>query len=522
MGWAAALTRKGERSMTAPPPAGDAITTSTGATRDIVVELEHGPARGIAHESWSVFYALPYAAPPTGAARFAAPTPAGKWRGTRDATQPGPTSPQPVRGAFGALDLYPYFQPGWAEGEDYLTLNVWAPRTQSTPAPVLVFLHGGGFLAGSSYSPLLDGRRFAEDGVAVVTVNYRLGITGFLDIPDTCPNRGLADVLAALAWVRHNIGRFGGDPARVTLAGQSAGATLTAAALASPDGSDLFHRAIMQSGNGSGAFSHEQAAIVLRAAASALDVAPTAAGFARLSDHQLVAATSTLIGLDLGTAAARDPLQRITPFGVVLDEQPTEVVARRAAQPVDLLVGHNADEGNLYVVPTGALDTTTPAQLRAAAAYAHADPARLVSVYSAIHPRATPGQLRAILLGEAAFGVGTRRLADAHARTPARTYAYEFTWPSSALGGRLGAAHVVETPFVFDNVLPTLIGEQKLLGPAQPAELSVRMHRAWVDFITIGSPGWPEYTRDERLTMRIGEHWSAVADPFRAERAAWT
>lgn len=116
----------------------------------------------------------------------------------RNAASPRPTSPQPARGLFGALDLTPYFAPGWVQGGDYLTVNVWAPHGGQAAAPVLVFLHGGGFLAGSSYSPLLDGRRFAENGVLVVTDNYRLGIAGFLDLPGAPANRGLLDVFAAL------------------------------------------------------------------------------------------------------------------------------------------------------------------------------------------------------------------------------------------------------------------------------------------------------------------------------------
>ncbi len=493
------------------------------AVRDVVVAVEHGSVRGTSHGMYSVFYSLPYAAPPMGAARFQAPTSHAPWPGVRDATRPGPTSPQPARGKFGALDLSPYFAPGWVRGDDYLTVNVWAPRARNGPVPVLVFLHGGGFLAGSSYSPLLNGRRFAEDGVLVVTVNYRLGIAGFLDLPSAAPNRALADVFAALAWVQRNIASFGGDPTNVTLAGQSAGATLTAAAIAAePDDASAFHRAIMQSGSGTAAFTAEQAAIVRDAAADALGVAPTLPGFIGLSDEQLVAVTPALMGSDLGTVDARDPLQKITPFSVVSTEQPAAVLARGAGRRVDLLVGHNAQEGNLYLVPTGALATTTAADLRSAAAYAHADPDRLLSIYSAARPHATVGELRSIVLGEAAFGVGSRRLADEHARTGRRTYAYEFAWRSAALRGQLGASHVVETPFVFDNLLPSLRGETRLLGPRPPQELAERMHRAWIEFVTSGSPGWPDYDLDTRTTMRIDEHWTLTRDPYRSERAAWT
>jgi len=302
------------------------------AGRDAVAALKDGAVRGIGYDTYSVFYSIPYAAPPSGAGRFRAPEPPLAWPGIRDASRRGATSPQPVRGRFGALDVSPYFAPGWIPGSEYLTVNVWAPPTTSRPAPVLVFLHGGGFLAGSSHSLILDGRRFAEDGIVLVTINYRLGIPGFLDLPTALPNRGLADALAALAWVQRNIASLGGDPTNVTLAGQSAGATLTAAAVASPDAEGLFRRAIMQSGSGTGAFMPDQAAIVTRAAADALGIAPTLDNFINIPDAQLVDVAPSLMGLDLGTGGARDPLQKITPFSVVLNAQPADIVARGRAQ----------------------------------------------------------------------------------------------------------------------------------------------------------------------------------------------
>jgi para-nitrobenzyl esterase len=230
----------------------------TVSSSPILREVEHGLVRGIAYPTHSVYYAIPYAAPPTGVGRFQEPKPHAAWRGVRDASMPGATAPQLPRGQLGPLDVSAYFAPGWKQGSDYLTVNIWTPSEVPAyafrQAPVLVFLHGGAFIAGSSYSPLFDGRGFAANGVIVVSVNYRLGLPGFLDIPSAHPNRALADVLAALAWVRRNIAVFGGDPANVTLAGHSAGAILAAAALTSPDSTGLFRRAIMQSGSGTAAF----------------------------------------------------------------------------------------------------------------------------------------------------------------------------------------------------------------------------------------------------------------------------
>ncbi|MCZ9344888.1 carboxylesterase family protein, partial [Streptomyces sp. TRM76130] len=204
---------------------------------------------------------VPYAAPPRGADRFGPPRPHEPWDGVRDATAPGPNAPQSERG-LGAIDMTPYFGTGWSRGEDYLTVNVRTPSAASGGLPVMVFVHGGGFVAGSTRSALYDGSAFARDGVVLVTLNYRLGIAGFLDLPGAPANRGLLDVVGALRWVRENIAGFGGDPDNVTLFGQSAGATLVGGVLATPEAAGLFRRAIVQSGNGRGAFTTEQAARV--------------------------------------------------------------------------------------------------------------------------------------------------------------------------------------------------------------------------------------------------------------------
>ena len=164
--------------------------------------------------------------------------------GVRDATEPGPNAPQAER-RLGSVDMSPYFGAGWSRGEDYLTVNVWTPAAarRRRRLPVMVFVHGGGFVAGSTRSALYDGSAFARDGVVLVTLNYRLGIAGFLDLPGAPANRGLLDVLAALRWVRENIAAFGGDPDRVTLFGQSAGATIVGGVLAAPEAAGLVPRA---------------------------------------------------------------------------------------------------------------------------------------------------------------------------------------------------------------------------------------------------------------------------------------
>ncbi|WP_051579574.1 carboxylesterase/lipase family protein [Pseudonocardia acaciae] len=420
----------------------------------MIVETRAGAVRGVRDDSGELYRAIPYAAAPVGAGRFAAPAPHPGWSGVRDGTQPSPTAPQPVRD-FGRLDMTPYFGPGWVPGEEYLSLDVRTPSADGGGRPVMVFVHGGGFVTGSNRAALYDGGAFARDGVVLVTVNYRLGVPGFLDLRGAPANRGLLDVLAALGWVRATIAAFGGDPDNVTVFGQSAGATLVGALLATPEAKGLFRRAIVQSGSGTGAFTPEQAQRVTAAAAAALGVEPTADAFAAISDERFLGILPALAGLDLRTRTATDPLAGLSPFGLVLPVQPADALADGPARDVDLLIGTNTEEGRLY----------------------DPDPATAADA-----------------LGETLFGAGTARMAQAHAQISGgrRTYVYSFGYRSTALDGQLGAAHTVELPFVFDIAdKPWLHGATGLLGPdPAPAGLAARVHSVWVSFANTGDPGW--------------------------------
>ncbi|MGW7078411.1 carboxylesterase/lipase family protein [Streptomyces sp. NPDC054871] len=501
-------------------------------TENRTVTTAQGVVAGALHAGATVFRGIPYAAPPALTGRFAAPRPHAPWEGVRDATAAGPTAPQAERN-LGAIDMSPYFGPGWVPGDDYLTLDVWTPdrpvrRSQGKDRlqalPVMVFVHGGGFVAGSTRASLYDGTAFARSGVVLVTVNYRLGMAGFLDLPGAPRNRGLLDVIAALRWVRENIAAFGGDPGQVTLFGQSAGATLTGAVIAAPQSKGLVRRAIVQSGSGLGAFSPEQAARVTKAAAAALGIAPRADAFEAVPDVRLVEATARLGGIDLRTTTAYDPLIGLSPFSVVADRQPADAVAAGlGSTDIDLLIGTNAEEGNLYLVPSGAYATSTMPDVRAAAERSHPEPDLLVDTYRAAHPGATPGQLRSAVMGDALFGRGSWALADAHAeRSSGATYSYLFDWRSGAFDGLLGATHTMELPFVFGLDPARLRGPAALFGPGSPpADLAPRMHAAWIRFARAGDPGWAPYDTRRRAAMVIGHRW-AVREDLRGDvRRAW-
>ena len=461
-----------------------------------IVTTTSGPVRGSHGQHGTVFLNVPYTAPPAGHGRFAAPSPHPGWTKVRDATRPGPTAPQPLRDAFGSLDMSPYFGPGWRRGADYLTVNIWAPPPDGPARPVMVFVHGGGFVAGSNRAPLYDGTAFARDGVVLITVNYRLGIPGFLHLPDAPDNRGMLDILAALHWIHDNAARFGGDPANVTLFGQSAGAITVGGVLADPASSGLVRRAIVQSGSGTAAFTPDQADIVTAEVGRALDIKPTAETLAEIPDEHLVGILPRLTGLDLCTPAHRHPLSGITSFSLVGEQQPATAIADGMTSDIDLLIGSNLDEGSLYLAPLGLLESSTESDVLETAARFHSRPDDAVRAYRAQHPSATTAQLRTLILGDGAFGRGTRLLATAHAgASPGHTYRYEFGWRSDAIDGRLGASHVMELPFVFDCLsLPSLRGPRRLLGSGEPpASLATRIHQSWIRFAQTGDPGWPAY-----------------------------
>jgi para-nitrobenzyl esterase len=258
------------------------MTVTAAASSESAPEIRTaaGVLRGSLEAGLAVFRGIPYAEPPVGAHRFAAPQPVGPWPGMRPAASFGPPPPQPS--AFGTT--------AQETGDDWLTLNVWSPDPgPDAGLPVLVWIPGGGYVIGASSLPDYDGGRLATGGVVVVTINYRLGVEGFAQIDGAPANRGLLDQVAALEWVRDNIRSFGGDPGRVTVFGESAGGGSVAALLAMPRAAGLFRRAVAQSVPGT-FFSPELAADIAGALAAELGVQPTVAGLSTVAPFRLPAA----------------------------------------------------------------------------------------------------------------------------------------------------------------------------------------------------------------------------------------
>jgi carboxylesterase type B len=498
-----------------------------------VVRTTLGAVRGVVTDGIHVFRGIPFAAPPFGARRFLPPQPAPPWAGIRDATEWGPEPPQlrpPEDGPVAGMVWDPT-----TPGEDCLNLNVWTPDPTAIDLPVMVFIPGGMFEVGTGAT--YDGSRFARDGVVCVTINYRVGPEGFLYLADGQPNLGLLDQIAAFEWVRDNITAFGGDPAAVTIFGESAGAMSVGTLLAIPRAEGLFRRAICQSGAADRVISAEAALRMGGFLAARLGVAANREAMSTVEPDALLAAAAELKADLMGdpdpaewsaeVVASMLPWQPVID-GEVLPAHPIERIAAGASSAVDVIVGSNLDDWRLFVVVNGSFERVTEESLvgpverhgfETAAAYGITGAA--LDAYRERYPATGPAELLSRIETDWWCRVPAIRLAEAHCAA-GRTYMYEFGWASPMLGGMFGACHALELPFVFDTLD---LGPRQmlggLLGDGPPQALADAMHGAWVAFATSGDPGWPRYDHQRRATMRFDTASRVVEDPRPFERALW-
>ncbi|WP_010465191.1 carboxylesterase/lipase family protein [Acidovorax radicis] len=471
-----------------------------GSAEAPLATLPHGGRlRGVWDAGARVFRGVPYALAPAGPLRFAAPVPVLPWSGVRDACTFAPVAPQLARTARADAPML--------GGEDCLAVNVWAPPSKSGAGlPVLVWVHGGGFFRGSASEPLYDGASFARQGLVFVSLQYRLGMDGFMHFEgedDGAPaNRGLLDQIAALQWVQDHIHAWGGDPAQVTVFGQSAGAGALACLLGMPASRGLFQRVILQSPSVA-CQTLDEAATIRRAVASLVGVASSRTAMASApigsvlhAVHRLAADPSLRVRHGIG---GRNffPLRPVVD-GQVLAAPPLQAIRQQwMAQPPDLqvLVGSNVDEMRLYHVPGGAIDRVTEAQALAFAQDAGLSTEAVRACRALLPPaQQTPGELLSALQSDFYYRVPAQRIAALASEWAQSAHRYEFGWASPQWQGRLGAAHAVELPFVFGN-LHTTQG-QEFTGVAPPANLAQAMHQSWASFARQGDPGWARYGGD--------------------------
>ena len=436
---------------------------------------------------------IPYAAPPFGADRFREPRPAAAWNGVRDCAAFGPVAPQSAE-----LPGSPRWSPG---DEDVLTVNIWTPGGEGDALPVLVWIHGGAYVFGSSAQPDFDGTALAGQGLVVVTLNYRLGFEGFGHVPvsgdeDACPdNRGLLDQIAALEWVRDNIAAFGGAPGNVTVAGQSSGATAVACLMSMERARGLFRRAVAHSAVNACA-SLRTAARTTAEVAAAAGVAPSCPGLLSASPQELVAASDKVVDAYRGDPSSGQRHYDPAIYGPLVDgdtlrTDPLTAIAAGASREVDLMICHTTEEYWLLDAVGSSAKITTESQL-GAFAEDFGLPAALVDGYRALLPEAPVLDVFLAVYGDLLFAEYTGRLAESHTRAGGRAYLSRFARKRGGDGRPVRAWHCADVPFVFgtldDERVHFLIG-----GPPGPADrtLSHRMMRSWADFAATGDPGWP-------------------------------
>ena len=480
------------------------------------VRTAAGTVRGIQGAGVAVFRGIPFAEPPVGALRFAAPRPVRGWDGVREAVFYGP--PPPQAGAFGMDAL--------AEGaaDDWLTLNVWTPDpSPSAGLPIMVWIQGGAYGFGTSGLPEYDGARLARDGgVLVVTFNYRVGIEGFAQLEGAPANRGLLDQVAALEWVRDNIRAFGGDPAQVTIFGESAGGGSVASLLAMPRARGLFHRAIAQSVPGT-YFSPALATDIAAAFAAELELRPTVADLSTV-DPALLSAAGDAVTAKMGqwTDQWGSVGHRGIPFAPVVDGDvipttPWQALADGAGRDIALIVGHTRDEQRLFSFILGLLGEVTPEQAATALDFLAPGPdgARR---YRESFPDAGPEELYELVNSDWLFRMPSLHLAEAQAAGGGRAHLFELTWS----GGVFGACHGLDVPLVFGNLNSgqpaMLIGDS---ASAEAETLSAHMRAAWTAFATHGDPGWPAYDTGQRLAQLFDTEPAVTAYPEDASRKLW-
>jgi len=503
------------------------------------VEIASGRIEGSQEDGVLVFRGIPYARPPQGELRLRAPLPPVPWSGVREAKAFGASAPQ-TPGRLAAL----LGSPTETYREDCLYLNVWTPRADAARRPVLVWLHGGAFMTGSGSQPIYRGARLAQRGDAVVvTLNYRLGALGFLDLPGLAreaevasANFGLLDQLAALAWVRENIAAFGGDPANITLFGESAGAMSVGTLLGTPRARGLFSRAILQSGAASNVYDREDALRVAETFMKELGLAAEDVDGLRARPLEAVLAAQDRAVAQLLGVVPQLPFQPVVD-GDVLPRSPLAAIAEGLSREVSVLIGTNLEEQKLYS-PTDpkaqSLDEEGLLRRCRRALPAPGPDGRPRGEHAIQRYRAaregrydvSPRELWYAIETDRWFRIPATRLAEQHAAHQPATYAYLFTWKSPALGGMLGSCHALEIPFVWGCVDDRLV--QRFVGdhPAA-AGISRRMQDAWLAFARTGDPGspelgnWPRYESGRRATMLLGEECRVEDAPFEAERAFW-
>jgi para-nitrobenzyl esterase len=514
---------------------------------DPIVETACGKVRGFINNGIITFRGVRYGAPTAGKNRFMPPRKPAPWTGIRDATAYGFSAPQtnpaarggsapesPLAAILAASDGY---RAAPAESEDCLFLNVWTQGLgASRKRPVMVWLHGGGFSSGSASSLLYDGTNLARRGdIVMVGVNHRLNVFGYTHFGDLggpdfahSGNAGQLDIVAALEWVRDNIDRFGGDPKRVMIFGESGGGAKVSMLLASPPAKGLFHAAVVESGPG---VRMSERKMATEAAEILLGELGLNAG--RLPEIHNLPAEKILAAYFAATAklAGRGGGLGSGPFGPVLDpevlpQHPFDPAATTISENVPLLIGYNLTEATAFSLGNPQLFTLDDAGMRKQIEQlVGARAEKLIQAYRAENPNMSPSELYFHLASYSMMGAGSVRIAERKATLgKAPVYCYRFDWRTPVMNGKLICPHGLEMPFVFDNI--DRGGEGLTGGGIEAKRLASKVSEAWIAFAATGNPNtkrsglpsWEPYSTARRAVMLLDNQPGIALDPRREQR----
>ncbi|MFP6809148.1 MAG: carboxylesterase/lipase family protein [Pseudomonadales bacterium] len=499
-----------------------------------LVTTDKGLVQGVESDGLLVFKGIPYAAPPIGKNRWLPPQPHPDWQDTLNATKFGPEAPQNPS-SLDALMGTPATPP--VRDEDCLYLNIWTTGTDGSNRPVMFWIHGGGFTIGSGSGGLYDGSFLAQEGdVVVVTINYRMGALGFMNLNDATNgkipatgNEGLLDQIAALSWVQENIEAFGGDKNNVTIFGESAGGMSIGALLAIPAAKGLFHKAIPQSGACNTAMTKETGISVTNAVLELLGTSD-ADELMAMSTEQLTEVQTSLAPI----AAERGlPGMSFQPVidGSILSDLPIELVKAGSAEGVAILTGYCAEEWKLFSALDPAQASITDEQLITKLEKTFPDNAeQVVTTYrdwlDSNGKASSPADISAAISTDGVFRLPALVLLEAQKKFDDRTYCYLFDWTSPLMEGVLGACHAIELGFNWGTYDKN--GAENFFGQGPEADkLSDLMRTAWLNFARTGNPAggsvgeWPAYKTDSRATMLLSTEPGIVEAPNETTRQIW-
>jgi para-nitrobenzyl esterase len=495
----------------------------------VIVDTTAGKVQGLHKDGVLQFRGIPYAR----AERFAPSRPADGWIGIRDATVFGPMShqnPSPLEGMLGAQ--------GEGGAEDCLVVNVYTPAADDAARPVMVWIHGGAFVTGSGHVPWYNGSNLARGhDVVVVTLNYRLGALGFLHLGHLEPafagsgSNGIGDQIQALRWVRDNVAAFGGDPANVTVFGESAGGMSVSTLFGTPTAAGLFRGAIAQSGAASHAHDTSTAEWVTDRFLDALDLSPaTAEALLTLPAEDILraqAAVETEVLGGAGPGVGRLAFQPVVD-GTLIPRPPLDAIRDGSAAGISLVIGTTADEWNLFQLQARGNGDVSHERLRRRLGRVVGDDRvdDTLAVYRDARPAADLDGLFCAVMTDWVFRMPAIRVAESQAAHAPRVSMYRFDYASTAFGGVLGACHAIDVPFAFANLDRRGVG--MMLGGIDDdtRRLADRTAQAWATAARTGSPEhdelpWPAYDTGRRATCLLDRDVAVVDDPAGDVRRLW-